>query len=69
MHDRHMRAAIVTGASRGLGLALTRDLLSRGWKLVIDARDAAAWPRCPDTSRASSRWPATSPTRVTVSSS
>ena len=42
MHDRHMRAAIVTGASRGLGLALTRELLSCGWKVVIDARDAAA---------------------------
>lgn len=42
MHDRHMRSAIVTGASRGLGLALTRELLSRGWKVVIDARDAAA---------------------------
>ena len=30
--------AIVTGASRGLGLALTRELASRGWRLVIDAR-------------------------------
>ena len=30
---------IVTGASRGLGLALTRELVSRGWQLVVDARD------------------------------
>jgi len=31
---------IVTGASRGLGLALTRALVERGWRLVVDARDA-----------------------------
>ena len=30
---------IVTGASRGLGLALTRELVARGWQLVVDARD------------------------------
>ncbi len=33
---------IVTGASRGLGLALTRALAERGWQLVVDARDGAA---------------------------
>jgi NAD(P)-dependent dehydrogenase (short-subunit alcohol dehydrogenase family) len=33
--------AIVTGASRGLGLALTHALAERGWRLVIDARTAA----------------------------
>jgi len=32
------RTAIVTGASRGLGLALSRELAGRGWGLVIDAR-------------------------------
>jgi NAD(P)-dependent dehydrogenase (short-subunit alcohol dehydrogenase family) len=31
---------IVTGASRGLGLALTRALAARGWRLVVDARGA-----------------------------
>jgi NAD(P)-dependent dehydrogenase (short-subunit alcohol dehydrogenase family) len=31
--------AIVTGASRGLGLALSHALAQRGWRLVIDARD------------------------------
>jgi NAD(P)-dependent dehydrogenase (short-subunit alcohol dehydrogenase family) len=36
-----MRTAIVTGASRGLGLALTRALADRGWRLVVDARGAA----------------------------
>jgi NAD(P)-dependent dehydrogenase (short-subunit alcohol dehydrogenase family) len=33
---------IVTGASRGLGLALTRALAERGWHLVVDARGAEA---------------------------
>jgi NAD(P)-dependent dehydrogenase (short-subunit alcohol dehydrogenase family) len=33
---------IVTGASRGLGLALTRALAERGWRLVVDARGAGA---------------------------
>lgn len=37
-----MNTAIVTGASRGLGLALTRELHARNWKVVVDARDAAA---------------------------
>ena len=35
-----MPTAIITGASRGLGLALARALAERGWSLVIDARDA-----------------------------
>jgi NAD(P)-dependent dehydrogenase (short-subunit alcohol dehydrogenase family) len=33
-----MASAIVTGASRGLGLALARELARRGRRLVIDAR-------------------------------
>jgi NAD(P)-dependent dehydrogenase (short-subunit alcohol dehydrogenase family) len=37
-----MRTAIVTGASRGLGLALAQALAERDWRLVIDARGAAA---------------------------
>jgi NAD(P)-dependent dehydrogenase (short-subunit alcohol dehydrogenase family) len=36
-----MPTAIVTGASRGLGLALGRALAERGWGLVVDARGAA----------------------------
>ena len=34
--------AIVTGASRGLGLAVTRALSERGWRVVVDARDGYA---------------------------
>jgi NAD(P)-dependent dehydrogenase (short-subunit alcohol dehydrogenase family) len=36
-----MPLAIITGASRGLGLALARELAERRWALVIDARGAA----------------------------
>jgi NAD(P)-dependent dehydrogenase (short-subunit alcohol dehydrogenase family) len=32
--------ALVTGASRGLGLALTRLLAARGWDVIGDGRDA-----------------------------
>ncbi|MBA3943858.1 MAG: SDR family oxidoreductase [Herpetosiphonaceae bacterium] len=34
--------ALITGASRGLGLALARQLAGEGWALVIDARGAEA---------------------------
>jgi NAD(P)-dependent dehydrogenase (short-subunit alcohol dehydrogenase family) len=32
--------ALVTGAGRGLGLALARSLLADGWRVVVDARRA-----------------------------
>jgi NAD(P)-dependent dehydrogenase (short-subunit alcohol dehydrogenase family) len=37
-----MPVGIVSGASRGLGLALARALDERGWRLVVDARGADA---------------------------
>jgi len=40
-----MPTGIITGASRGLGLALTRALAAEGWRLVVDARDADALER------------------------
>jgi NAD(P)-dependent dehydrogenase (short-subunit alcohol dehydrogenase family) len=40
-----MPTAIVTGASRGLGLALAGALADRGWQLVIDGRDGVALER------------------------
>ena len=40
-----MPTAIITGGSRGLGLALARALAERGWNLVLDARGAEALER------------------------
>jgi NAD(P)-dependent dehydrogenase (short-subunit alcohol dehydrogenase family) len=37
-----MSVALITGASRGLGQALARELSARGWSLVLDARGAKA---------------------------
>ncbi|HZO90117.1 MAG TPA: SDR family oxidoreductase [Chthonomonadaceae bacterium] len=36
------QVALITGASRGLGLALARELARHGWTLIIDARGAEA---------------------------
>ncbi|MEY2431338.1 MAG: hypothetical protein QOC92_1063 [Acidimicrobiaceae bacterium] len=37
-----MKVAIITGASRGLGLALARELATRDWALVLDGRGSDA---------------------------
>jgi NAD(P)-dependent dehydrogenase (short-subunit alcohol dehydrogenase family) len=42
MHHAGMPVGVVTGASRGLGLALARALDERGWRLVVDARGGEA---------------------------
>ncbi|MGB1253434.1 MAG: SDR family oxidoreductase [Candidatus Promineifilaceae bacterium] len=36
------KTALITGASKGLGLALARALAVRGWALIINARGVAA---------------------------
>ncbi len=40
--DHSEKTAIITGASRGLGLALAAGLAGAGWRLVLDARDGGA---------------------------
>jgi NAD(P)-dependent dehydrogenase (short-subunit alcohol dehydrogenase family) len=40
--NAHDRTVLITGASRGLGLALARALARGGWRLIIDARSPAA---------------------------
>ena len=41
MTEHHIPTAVVTGASRGLGRALTDQLVRDGWRVVVDARHAA----------------------------
>jgi NAD(P)-dependent dehydrogenase (short-subunit alcohol dehydrogenase family) len=42
MTETRTKTALITGASRGLGLALARALAERSWKLIMDARGAHA---------------------------
>jgi NAD(P)-dependent dehydrogenase (short-subunit alcohol dehydrogenase family) len=42
MPATEVHTALITGASRGLGLALARHLAHEGWQLIIDARGADA---------------------------
>jgi NAD(P)-dependent dehydrogenase (short-subunit alcohol dehydrogenase family) len=40
-----MPSALVTGGSRGFGLALTTQLTALGWRVIVDGRDVAALER------------------------
>jgi NAD(P)-dependent dehydrogenase (short-subunit alcohol dehydrogenase family) len=42
MTEHSSRTALITGSSRGLGLALARGLTGEGWTLIIEARGAEA---------------------------
>lgn len=44
MHSLSTRKILVTGASRGIGAAITHRLLDAGCRVVALARDFAAWP-------------------------
>jgi NAD(P)-dependent dehydrogenase (short-subunit alcohol dehydrogenase family) len=43
--DNAMQVGLITGASQGLGVALTRALAERGWSLVVDAREGGELAR------------------------
>ena len=47
--ERHARVAVVTGANRGIGLETCRQLLGRGFRVVMTGRDAAALERARET--------------------
>lgn len=42
MTDTTNKTALITGASKGLGLALAQQLAQQGWKLLINARNPEA---------------------------
>lgn len=42
------RVALITGGSKGLGRALTTELLATGWRVITDGRDAVALARLRD---------------------
>jgi NAD(P)-dependent dehydrogenase (short-subunit alcohol dehydrogenase family) len=42
LNEKLSSTALITGASRGLGLALGRALASHGWRLILDARGKEA---------------------------
>lgn len=42
---RKSKTALITGASRGLGLAIAKKLAEKGWNLIIDARGSDALER------------------------
>ncbi len=48
MNFNSNKTALITGASRGLGLALAQALSKRNWRLIIDARGADALQKVRD---------------------
>jgi NAD(P)-dependent dehydrogenase (short-subunit alcohol dehydrogenase family) len=52
-----MKTAVVTGASEGLGRALTHGLAARGWRVVVDARGADPLEAAAAQIREETGWP------------
>jgi NAD(P)-dependent dehydrogenase (short-subunit alcohol dehydrogenase family) len=50
-----MQVALITGASKGFGLALATSLVGDGWNVVIDGRDAAVLDEAVGRLRAASK--------------
>jgi NAD(P)-dependent dehydrogenase (short-subunit alcohol dehydrogenase family) len=50
-----MQAALITGGSKGLGLALATNLVEDGWSIVIDGRDASVLDEAVSTLRSVSK--------------
>ncbi len=46
--DETKKSALIIGASRGLGLGLTKELLARGWLVTATVRSAARDPELQD---------------------
>jgi short-subunit dehydrogenase len=44
-HRPESRKILVTGASRGIGAAITKRLLDNGWHVIALARDFSDWPQ------------------------
>ena len=51
-----MRTAVITGASRGLGLETARQLAARGYAVVLTGRDASALEQAATIIGASATW-------------
>lgn len=48
MTVQETKTALITGASRGLGMALAHELTARGWQLIVDARGQEALEQVAD---------------------
>ena len=50
------RNVLVTGGASGIGLAIAREFLAEGARVLVADRDATGWPPCPGASRTRTAW-------------